>query len=217
MQPRSANPVGKLFQLLKRREVAMAMLGVMLTFAGTFATFTYLRPFLEAYTQVSVPQLSLLLLGLGLAGFVGTYAASALLKRQLYTLLWALPVALGAVTLGLLALGHFMWGVAITMIAWGALSSAIPVAWSAWLSKGISDEPESGGGLMVGAIQLSIMLGAAFGGFLLDHVSIAATFIGGAALLIASSLIVGTGDRIRPSLERIVRDDSSPCAVPCSS
>ena len=217
MQPRSANPVGKLFQLLKRREVAVAMLGVMLTFAGAFATFTYLRPFLEAYTRVSVPQLSLLLLGLGLAGFVGTYAAGALLKRQLYTLLWALPVALGAITLGLLAVGHFMWGVAITMIAWGALNSAIPVAWSAWLSKGISDEPESGGGLMVGAIQLSIMLGATFGGFLLDHVSIAATFVGGAALLIASSLIVGTGDRIRPRVEQFVRDDSPPSAVPCSS
>jgi predicted MFS family arabinose efflux permease len=217
MQPRSANPVGKLFQLLKRREVAVAMLGVMLTFAGAFATFTYLRPFLEAYTRVSVPQLSLLLLGMGLAGFVGTYAAGALLKRQLYTLLWALPVALGAITLGLLAVGHFMWGVAITMIAWGALNSAIPVAWSAWLSKGISDEPESGGGLMVGAIQLSIMLGATFGGFLLDHVSIAATFVGGAALLIASSLIVGTGDRIRPRGEQFVRDDSPPSAVPCSS
>jgi predicted MFS family arabinose efflux permease len=46
------------------------------------------------------------------------------------------------------------------MIAWGALNAAIPVSWFAWLSKEVSDEPESGGGLMVAAIQLSIMLGA---------------------------------------------------------
>jgi hypothetical protein len=39
------------------------------------------------------------------------------------------------------------------MFAWGALNSAIPVCWSTWLTKGISDEPESGGGLMVGAIS----------------------------------------------------------------
>jgi MFS family permease len=70
MPPRTANPVGKLFGLLKRRNVAFAMLAVMLTFAGAFATFTYLRPFLETYTRVNVPQLSLLLLGLGLAGFI---------------------------------------------------------------------------------------------------------------------------------------------------
>ncbi|HEX8281064.1 MAG TPA: hypothetical protein VF551_06785, partial [Chthoniobacterales bacterium] len=76
------------------------------------------------------------------------------------------------------------------------LNSAIPVAWSTWLAKGIADEPESGGGIMVAAIQLAIMLGAAFGGLLLDHVGIAATFIGGTVLLVVGSVIVGNGERI---------------------
>jgi predicted MFS family arabinose efflux permease len=196
MPPRSVNSVGKLLGLLKRGNVAFAMLGVMFTFAGAFATFTYLRPFLETYTRVSLPQLSLLLLGLGLAGFAGTYGAGALLGRHLYSLLSGLPMALAAVTLGLLATGHFFWGTAMMLIAWGTLNSAIPVVWSTWLAKGISDEPESGGGLMVAAIQLAIMLGAAFGGLLLDHVSIAAPLIGGTVLLAVASLIVGNGERI---------------------
>jgi predicted MFS family arabinose efflux permease len=200
MPPRAANPVGKLFALLKRPHVAVGMAGVMLAFAGAFSAFTYLRPFLESYAHVTVPQLSLLLLGLGLAGFLGTYVAGALLARRLYTLIWALPVALAVVTLGMLSVGHFIWPVAIAMIAWGALNSAIPVAWSAWLSQSIRDEPESGGGLMVGAIQLSIMVGGAFGGWLLDHVSIAATFVGGALLLTASALVVGGGSRISPQV-----------------
>jgi predicted MFS family arabinose efflux permease len=198
MPPRSANPVGKFFGLLKRPHVAVGMVGVMLTFAGAFSAFTYLRPFLESYAYVTVPQLSLLLLGLGLAGFLGTHVAGALLTRRLYTLIWVLPVALAVVTLSMLAVGHFIWPVAIAMIAWGAINSAIPVAWSAWLSQGIRDEPESGGGLMVGAIQLSIMLGGALGGWLLDHVSIAATFVGGAVLLAASALVVGRGARLKP-------------------
>jgi predicted MFS family arabinose efflux permease len=198
MPPQASNPVGKLLGLLKRRNVAFAMLGVMLTFAGAFSTFTYLRPFLETWTKVSLPQLSLLLLGLGSAGFIGTYAASKLLGRRLYLLLGGLPIALGAITLGLLALAHSLWGVAVLLVAWGGVNSAIPVAWSAWLTKGISDEPESGGGLIVGAIQLSILLGAAFGGSLLDHFSIAATLIGGTVLLALASLVVGNGDRIKP-------------------
>ena len=66
-----------------------------------------------------------------------------------------------------------------------------PVAWSTWLSRGIRDEPESGGGLMVGTIQLAIMLGAGFGGLLLDYLSIAATFIGSAVLLAIASVTVG--------------------------
>jgi predicted MFS family arabinose efflux permease len=191
MEPQTTNPVGKLFGLLKRRHVAFGMAAVMLTYAGAFAGFTYLRPFLESYTHVSLPQLSLLLLGLGLAGFAGTYGASALVGRHLLWLLCGLPMALAAVTIGLLALGHSLWGVAAMMVVWGTLNSAIPVAWSTWLSKGIRKEPESGGGLMVGTVQLAIMLGAGFGGLLLDHLSIAATFIGSAVLLVIASVAVG--------------------------
>jgi predicted MFS family arabinose efflux permease len=88
------------------------------------------------------------------------------------------------------------------------VNSAIPVAWSAWLTKAVADEPESGGGLMVGAIQLSIMVGASLGGSLLDHFSIAATLIGGAVLLGGAALSVGNGSRVKPPMsvaERVNR------------
>lgn len=107
-------------------------------------------------------------------------------------------MALSAVTLCLLAVGHILWGTAAMMIVWGTLNSAIPVSWSTWLTKGISDEPERGGGLIIAAIQLSIMLGGAFGGLLLDHVSIAATLIDGSILLMIGSLVIGNGDRLKP-------------------
>lgn len=183
--------------LLKRRHVALAMAGAMLSFGGAFTSFTYFRPFLETYTQVSVPQLSMLLLGLGVAGFAGTYGATVLLGRHLYALLRWLPLALGLATVLLLAVGHQLWGVALALAAWGALNAAIPVAWSTWLTRGVRDAPESGGGLMVAAIQLSIMAGAALGGLLLDHLSVTATLLGGAALLAVACLLVGNGSRLQ--------------------
>lgn len=197
MPPQAANPVSKLFRLLLRRHVAMAMLGAMLTFAGAFSAFTYFRPFLETETHAGVAQLSALLLGLGMAGFAGTSAASALVRKHLYRLMWSLPLALAIVTMALLAAGPVLWAVAILMIVWGGLNSAIPVAWATWLAKDVGDEPESGGGLMVAAIQLAIMLGAALGGLLLDGFSIAATLTGGAALLTLAAVTVGSGRRIR--------------------
>lgn len=186
------------FALLKRRNVVFAMVGVMLSFAGAFSTFTYLRPFLETRTGADVTQLSLLLLGLGLTGFAGTYGASALLGRHLYRLLALLPLLLAAATLAFLGFGHLLWPAALVLIVWGALNAAIPVAWSTWLSQGIADEPDAGGGLMVAAIQLAIMAGAAFGGLLLDHVSLTATWVGGAGLLLLASFTVGSGRRLRP-------------------
>lgn len=188
------------FRLMRRPNVAIAIMGVTLTFAGAFSAFTYFRPFLETRTQVDLPQLSALLLALGLAGFAGTTAVSMLLRRHLYRMLRWLPLVLGVITLALLAVEHHFWSVALMLILWGALNSAIPVAWSAWITQGIADSPESGGGLMVAAIQLAITLGAAVGGWLLDSLSISATFMGSALLLAAASLVVGNGRRLRPAM-----------------
>lgn len=184
------------FALLKRRNVAFAMIAVMLSFAGAFSTFTYLRPFLEIRTGADVSQLSLLLLGLGMAGFAGTYGAGRLLGQHLYRMLLWLHLALAGMTLTFLGVGHWLWPAAIVLIGWGAINAAIPVAWSAWLSQGIADDPDAGGGLMVAAIQLAIMLGATLGGLLLDHISLTATWVGGTLSLLLAAAIVGGGRRI---------------------
>ena len=134
-----------------------------------------------------------------MAGFVGTTVASATLHRHLYRLLRWLPLMLALITLGLLAMQHSFWGVALMLTLWGAINAAIPVAWSAWIARGIHDAPESGGGLIVAAIQLSIMLGAGIGGWLLDHYTIGSTLIGSAALLMVATLVVGSGKRLQPS------------------
>ena len=51
---------------------------------GQFTLVTYLRPFLEAVTHVGVSTLSLLLLIIGVAGFVGTILIGPFLKENLY-------------------------------------------------------------------------------------------------------------------------------------
>lgn len=143
-------------------------------------------------------QLSLLLLGLGVAGFAGTHFANRMLHRdRLYLLLRYLPLGLAAVTLAMMASGQLFWAVAAAMVGWGALNAAIPVCWSTWLAREFGDEPESGGGLLVASIQLAIMLGGAMGGQLLDHASTSAPLVGGAVLLSLAALITGDGRRIR--------------------
>jgi predicted MFS family arabinose efflux permease len=196
MPSRGGQTIGSLFGLLRRRHVSLAMLAAMLTFGGAFCAFTYFRPFLEMALHATVPQLSMLLLGLGVAGFLGTYGAGAVVGACLPHLLRGLPLALALATLTLLLAGHWLWAVAVTMVAWGAVNSAIPVAWAAWLTQGVLDAPESGGGLMVAAIQLSIMFGSAIGGELLDRFSAVTTLEGGAALLVFGAAIVGGGARV---------------------
>ena len=185
------------FRLLRRPNVAFAMAAVMLAFAGAFAAFTYFRPFLETRTGADVAQLSLLLLGLGLAGFGGTWFASRLVGAHLYRLLAGLPLALAVVTLAMWSVSSRLWPTAGALVVWGALNAAIPVAWSVWLAEGVADDPESGGGLMVAAIQLAILAGAACGGFLLDHVSLSSVWFVAAGLLVLAAVVAGSGRRLR--------------------
>lgn len=161
--------MSRLFNLLRRRYVSRGMIAVMLTFGGAFTAFTYFRPFLEGALGVDANQPSLLLLGLGLAGFIGTHFAGSFLQRgYLYPLLFLLPLALAATTFALTAGASLFWAVAATLVVWGTLNAAIPVCWSTWLARELVDEPEAGGGLMVASIQLAIMAGGGLGGHLLD-------------------------------------------------
>jgi predicted MFS family arabinose efflux permease len=165
------------------------MAAVGLFFAGQFALFTYLRPFLETVTGVSVSALSLILLVVGLAGLAGTYLIGLLLRTSLYGLLISMPLVMAAVAIGLLALGGSAAAVTMLLVFWGLIGTAAPVAWWTWMSKVLPNDAEAGGGLMVAVIQLAITVGAALGGSLFDGVGYQATFAASAMLLCSSALL----------------------------
>jgi predicted MFS family arabinose efflux permease len=176
-------------RLLGRPHVSLAMISITLLFMGQFALFTYLRPFLETATRVSVSTLSLLLLLMGLAGVVGTYWVSRLLETSLFAILGSIPLIMAGIAFGLIAFGTSSVATAILLIAWGLFATAAPVGWGTWLSRYLPDDAEAGGGLMVATIQLAITLGASIGGLLFDNTGWWATFAFAAVLLIGSSMI----------------------------
>lgn len=177
------------FKILRRPQVPWGMAAVALLFMGQFALFTYLRPFLEVVTDSKVSTISLMLLGLGIAGLAGTYAISIALGRTLFPLLVGMPIAMTAVASGLIVLRTSPASVTVLLAAWGLIGTAAPVAWWTWLSRVMPDEAESGGGLMVAVIQISITLGAALGGIVFDNRGYQTTFAFSAILLVCSALM----------------------------
>jgi predicted MFS family arabinose efflux permease len=181
------------FSVLRRPGAPQGIAAVTLLFMGQFALFTYLRPFLETVTRVDVSTLSLILLAIGAAGLLGTWLIGFGLRRRLYGLLVATPLAMAAIAIGLIGLGRSPIATTVLLALWGLIGTAVPVAWWTWLSKTLPDDAEAGGGLMVAAIQLAITLGAAAGGFLLDRNGYEATFGASAALLCASAVMARLG------------------------
>jgi len=182
-----------MLELLRRPYFLTGLIASMLSWGSAFALFTYLRPFLEQVTGVGVTGLSILLLALGCAGFVGTWASGRFITGDVSRLLRLPAMVMGAVTAGLLVVGAWPIAVGILLVIWGAMNTAMSVIWMTWMSQNADDAPEAAGGLMVAAVQASILLGAVIGGLLLDHLSISAVLIASVALAAMAVLIVRDG------------------------
>lgn len=168
LPPQGQTRFGTVLLLLKRPVVLIGMCGVLLSFGGNTVLTTYIRPFLEIVTNVNIEQLSTILLLFGIANFIGTSVAGALLKRSLRLTFVLTMLLMSVLAGGLIIFGNLLWIAAILIALWGVASGVIPVGWSTWLTVAIPDEAESGGGLLVAAIQLAITFGATTGGLAFD-------------------------------------------------
>ncbi|MFT9359427.1 MFS transporter [Acetobacter okinawensis] len=177
------------FALLARPIVRMGMIAVSLFFMGQFTLFTYVRPFLEDVAHVDVSTLSLLLLLMGISGFIGTALIGAMLKKSVYPVLIVIPALMAFLAFGLLMLGKWIVVSAIILAAWGLFATSAPVGWWTWLARTVPQDAEAGGGLMVAVVQLAITLGATSGGILFDGVGYQATFAASMFVLVLAALL----------------------------
>ncbi|GHC51359.1 MFS transporter [Neogemmobacter tilapiae] len=182
----TAVSVGRMVGLLRQRVFALGMISITLAFMGQFALSTYLRPFLEGVTGLTVNPLSLVLLGLGLTGLLGTLIVGFLLRRYLASVLIGLPLVLGLIALLLIPFGPYALPIAFLLMLWGLFITPIPVAWNTWMTKAVPDQLEAAGGLQVALIQFAITTGAFAGGFLFDLAGWQSTFFLAAVLFAGS-------------------------------
>ena len=187
---RQAAASRNVFTLFRRRVVTLGMLGVGIFFMGQFTLFTYIRPFLETVTRVDAATVTLVLLVIGVAGFIGTTLIGRVLKSGFYPTLMAIPVLMAITALALIAFGSQVAIVTALLGLWGLISTAAPVGWWAWVPRTFPQNAEAGGGLMVAMVQLSIALGSTVGGLLFDHHGYQSTFLASAAMLIIATVLI---------------------------
>ncbi|HIE0648043.1 TPA: MFS transporter [Serratia marcescens] len=182
-------PQGTLLRLFRDVIILTGLLACGLFFIGQFALFTYVRPFLETVTNVGPAGLSLILLAIGAAGFVGTLVVSTFLNARLYQILIMIPLLMATVAGTLLLFGHSIWAVTVLLSLWGLLATSAPTGWWTWIARALPEDAEAGGGLMVAVIQLSIALGSTAGGVVFDSLGWQSAFgLSGLLLLGAAAM-----------------------------
>lgn len=196
---RGTTRFGTMVEVLSRRRVGLAMAAILLVFTGHFAFFTYIRPFLEVVTGVGVTGVSAILLGFGVANFVGNYLGAFLLERSMRLTLVIMPLTMGSLAVALAGMGGGLASDAAMVALWGLAFGAVPVAWSTWITRAVPDEAESAGGLFVAAINFAIATGAAAGGLIFDASGVEAVFLASGAVLVVAAMTILVGVETRPA------------------
>lgn len=191
------SPRKSVFHLLHRPAVSVGLMACGLFFMGQFALFTYVRPFLETVTHVSPSGLSLILLTIGIAGFIGTLIVALVLNAAFYLTLMAIPLLMALIAGVLMLTGDSLWIVALLLGFWGMLATAAPTGWWTWIARTLPEDAEAGGGLMVAVIQLSIALGSTAGGVVFDTFGWQSTFALSSILLLSAGVLTFTTSRHR--------------------
>ncbi|KIQ59508.1 MULTISPECIES: MFS transporter [Pseudomonas] len=196
LAPRRPARLRTVLEVLLRPGIALGMLGCILVHSGHFALFTYIRPFLESTTGVGPLGLSLMLLGFGVANFIGTLLAGWLLERNPRGVLVLMPMLVGLAALALVILPASVPGQAVLLAVWGMAFGGVPVAWSNWVARAVPDQAESAGGMVVASVQSAIAAGAAGGGVMFSFSGIDGVFIAAAVLMFLAALLIALRVRV---------------------
>ncbi|MFJ1841111.1 MFS transporter [Streptomyces sp. NPDC088146] len=210
LPPATVTRASVLRTALGRGGTRFALFLTVLLVLSHFAMYTYVTPFLEQVTHVGPALVTVFLLIYGAAGIVGNFAGGALVPRRPRVAV-ALAAGLIATATALLpVLGDRRAGAVVLLVFWGVAYGAVPVCSQAWFARAAPDAPEAASVLFTASFQATLALGALAGGAVLDHVSVSALMLLGAAtaaLAVITVLMAGTrsvrlGTRAAPAPRR---------------
>ena len=176
---------------------------------GHFAAYTYLEPWLRFDLQLSASDISLLLMGYGIAGLFGTLTSEFTVREFGVKRAFMLNMLLLSVSVLVLSLFPVPLAVASALvILWGLAFGALPVCLNIWTYQASPALFETGSALLVCVFQTSLALGALFGGVLADNAGVSSAFLlgGGLTLLAAITILLS---RPQPAQLRETEDSVS--------
>ncbi|MGC0421201.1 MFS transporter [Embleya sp. AB8] len=172
--------------------------GLALTFlliTGHFVAYTFVRPILRDVAGVDDALIGVLLLGYGLAGVAGNFAAGTRASRDARRTLLTITATLTAVLTLLAVLNDVPAAGIVLLLVWGVAYGGVPVSLQTWMLTAAPQATEAATSLFVAVFNLSIALGALLGALAVDGLSTAAALWVAAALTLLTALTAGAARR----------------------
>jgi predicted MFS family arabinose efflux permease len=175
--------------VLTDRALVPVHLTTLLVVTAHFAAYTYITAIIARYVRLTGPATSTLLFAYGVAGMAGLVLIGGRIDRHPRATALVTTGGLAVCMLTLLAGGPaFVSGAVIVL--WAAPGAGIGVVLQAAVLRVAKDRPDLASAVYVVAFQIGIALGAAFGGFALDHGALPAAVLASAAVALTAAVVV---------------------------
>lgn len=171
--------------------------GIALTFlviTGHFLAYTFVRPILLE-DGIGAGMIGALLLVFGVAGLCGNFIAGALVATRLRQTVAGLSVILTVAMVLLAVVDTDVVTAGALLVLWGLGYGAVPVTFQTWILDAAPDTIEAASSLYVSTFNLSIALGALFGGLAVDGIATTSVLWIGAVLTVLTLPVVGGARR----------------------
>ncbi|WP_406863255.1 MFS transporter [Streptomyces sp. HUAS MG47] len=175
--------------------------GIAITFlviTGHFLAYTFVRPILQD-DGIADGMIGGLLLAFGVAGICGNFIAGALIAKRLREVVVGISIVLTAAMVLFALVGNSPLTAGALLVLWGLGYGAVPVTFQTWILDAAPDATEAASSLYVSTFNLSIALGALFGGFAVDGISTTSVLWIGAALALVTLVVLGGVRRTAPA------------------
>ncbi|MCA2211532.1 MFS transporter [Jidongwangia harbinensis] len=193
----TAVPAREVFALpFKNVQLRLVIIAVTLYVLGHFAAYTFIRPLAEQNAAVTPAFISLLLVIYGIGGAAGNFIAGYTVTRNLRASFITACSGLVVAMLLLLTIGNTRPGLILAVVVWGLSFGAANLCQINMTLGAAPDKFEAALAINTMGYNLSIALGALFGGLFADHLGIESAVWFGVTLA-ALSLLVTLSTRRR--------------------
>jgi predicted MFS family arabinose efflux permease len=181
--------------VLRRPSARAGLAATSIVFIGQFGASTYVTPLLTEHARMGSGAVTALFFAYGAAGIAGTLIGGPLVasSRVATFALAALGVSVALITLPVLGADHV--AVSIVIVAWGFIWGFIPLAAQVWMLRAVPDAQEAASAANVSNMQISIAIGSAVGGLLVDNAGLASVYAAGGSIALASALFAFAAGR----------------------
>ncbi len=189
LPPREPVRLGMLVQQFSNRGVRVAVLTTGFVVIGHFAAYTFISPILQEISGVAQRHVGSLLLLYGAAGIMGNIAAGIFAGRHPYRAVLAIPSLLLLVVAIFPLLGVQPISGVLLLMVWGAVFGSVSVSIQTWIIR-TAPNTEAATALMAFTFNMSIGLGAMFGGRIVDATSLPIAMWAASGLFLLGALLV---------------------------